>query len=236
MQSRLALVLGGSGYVGQEVVRGLVREGVRVAFTYRTQGDLARELERETGAFAFETNLSEANEIRELFGKLDQSFGTPDIFVHSAVKACSSGTLDVADDLVDEMYAVNVRSILVSMQCILSRLSGRPLDVVLTASQAGIAKIPASPAFAATQAARLGLTQSLAKELGPAKIRINLVVLGLLAGGISSDLDPSRRAEYEKFSAFSRMGTSIEAARAVVRFALTNQWMTGSIVPLTGGL
>jgi len=236
MQSRVALVLGGSGYVGQEVVRGLVREGVRVAFTYRTQGDLARGIEQETGARAFETNLAEPNEIRALFTKLDESFGTPDILVHSAVKACRSGTLDVADALADEMYAVNVRSVIVALQCLLPRLSRGPADIVLTASQAGIAKVPASPAFAATQSARLGLTQALAKELGPAKIRINLVVFGLLEGGISSELDASRRAEYEKFSAFSRVGTSTEAARAVVRFALTNQWMTGSIVPLTGGL
>lgn len=236
MSSRVALVLGGSGYVGQEVVRGLAREGVRVAFTYHTQSDVARELEAETGARSFATNLAEPKEIRELFGNIETAVGIPDILVHTAVRACRAGTLDVSDELADEMYAVNVRSILVSLQCLFSRLSGRPADIVLTSSQAGIAHVPASPAFAATQAARLGLTHSLAKELGPKKVRINLVVLGLLAGGISAEIDPSLRSEYEKFSAFSRLGTAAEAAQAIVRFALTNQWMSGSIVPLTGGL
>lgn len=236
MSSRVALVLGGSGYVGQEVVRGLAREGVQVAFTYFKQSDFARELEAETGARAFATNLAEPKEIRDLFGHVEATIGAPDVLVHAAVRACRAGTLDVSDELADEMYAVNVRSIIVSLQCMFSRLSGLTADIVLTASQAGIAHVPASPAFAATQAARLGLTHALAKELGPAKVRINLVVLGLLAGGISAEIDPSMRREYEKFSAFSRLGTSIEAAQAIVRFALTNQWMTGSIVPLTGGL
>lgn len=236
MSPRVALVLGGSGYVGQEVVRGLSREGATVAFTYHKQADFARELEKETGARAFETNLTDSKEIRALFTKIEADVGVPDVLVHSAVRACRAGTLNVSDELADEMYAVNVRSVIVSLQCFLSRLSGRPADIVLTASQAGIAKVPASPAFAATQSARLGLTHSLAKELGPAKVRINLVVLGLLAGGISAELDPTTRQEYEKFSAFSRIGTATEAAQAIVRFALTNQWMTGSIVPLTGGL
>jgi 3-oxoacyl-[acyl-carrier protein] reductase len=234
--SRVALVFGGTGYVGREVVRGLARERVRVAFTYHTQANLAREIEAETGARAYETNLAEPNQIRQLFPQIREHVGVPDIFVHAAGRACRAGTLDVSDGLADEMYAVNVRSVLVALQCLVPHLAGRSADVVLTASQAGIAKLPASPAFAATQSARLGLTHALAKELGPAKIRINLVVLGLLAGGISADLDATRRADYERFSAFSRVGTATEAARAIVRFALTNQWMTGSIVPLTGGL
>lgn len=234
--SRVALVLGGSGYVGRDVVRGLVREGVRVAFTYRTQEEAARLLATETGAKAYATNLAEPNQIRDLFRALEQDAYKPDILVHTAVLACRASTLDIADDLADEMYAVNVRSILVSMQSFHLQLHGRPADVVLTASQAGITKLPASPAFAATQSARLGLTHALAKELGAQGIRINLVLLGLLEGGISADIDPARRADYQRFSAFARVGNAAEVATAIVRLALGNRWMTGSILPLTGGL
>jgi len=67
-------------------------------------------------------------------------------------------------------------------------------------------------------------------------VRINLVLLGLLDGGISAKIDPARLADYQRFSAFSRVGKSSEVAKAIVRLALTNRWMTGSILPLTGGL
>lgn len=234
--SRVALVFGGSGYVGREIVRALAREGVRVAFTYRTSVDIARELEKETRAQAYETNLAEPNQIRELFTRFDQDAFVPDILIHSAVVACRSSTVEVADALADEMYAVNVRSVLVAMQSFFSRLGGRSADVILTASQAGITKLPASPAFAATQAARMGLVHALAKEMGLSGVRVNLALLGLLNGGISAQIDPARRADYERFSAMSRVGTSAEVATAIVRLALTNRWMTGSILPLTGGL
>ncbi len=234
--SRIALVLGGSGYVGQNVVRRLAREGVRVAFTYHTQASIAQALADETGAAAYATNLAAPNEIRELFGRLVADALAPEILVHTAGLACRASTLDVDDELADRMYAVNVRSVLVAMQCFVRGLSGRKADVVVTASQAGITKLPASPAFAATQAARLGLVQSLAKELGSSDVRINLTLLGLLNGGISASLDPARRAEYERYAAFTRIGTSEEVAAAIVRLALENRWMTGSILPLTGGL
>lgn len=234
--SRMALVLGGTGYVGRDIVRGLVREGVGVAFTYHTRADEAHALRAETGAYAYGTNLAEPNQIRGLFEQLTSDARAPDILVHAAVLACRSATLDLADALADEMYAVNVRSVLIAMQSFVSRLGGRAADVVLTASQAGITKLPASPAFAATQAARLGLTHALARECGLSGVRINLVLLGLLDGGISAEIDSARRADYQKFSAFSRVGTSAEIARAVVRLALANRWMTGSILPLTGGL
>jgi 3-oxoacyl-[acyl-carrier protein] reductase len=234
--SRVALVLGGTGHVGREVVRELTRAGQRVVFTYRRQADVARSLEEETGAKGYATNLVEPNEIRDLFVQLDQSESTPDILVHAAVVACRSSMADIADALADEMYAVNVRSVLVSVQSFISRLGGRAGDVVLMASQAGITKLPASAAFAATQSARLGLTHALAKELGSSNVRINLVLLGLLNGGISAEIDAARLADYQRFSAFMRVGTSAEVAKAIVHLALTNRWMTGSILPLTGGL
>ena len=57
--SRAALVFGGTGYVGREVVRGLAREGIGVAFTYRNNTDVARVLETETRAKAYAASEQE---------------------------------------------------------------------------------------------------------------------------------------------------------------------------------
>jgi NAD(P)-dependent dehydrogenase (short-subunit alcohol dehydrogenase family) len=65
---------------------------------------------------------------------------------------------------------------------------------------------------------------------------VNLVLLGALSGGISSDIDPARLADYKRYSALQRTGTSAEAARAICRLLFDNRWMTGSVLPLTGGL
>ncbi|MDI1482420.1 SDR family oxidoreductase [Polyangium sp. y55x31] len=234
--ARRALVLGGSGYVGREVVRALAAADVRVAFTYQRAAAVAESLAAETGARSFRTNLAEPAAIRALFDALDAEDAAPDLLVHAAVISDASALADVTDALFDEMHAVNVRSVYVAMQSFAARLAGRPGDVVLTAALDGIAKIPSAVHFAATQSARLGMTQALAKELGPKDVRVNLVLLGALGGGISESLDPARLADYKRYSAFQRVGTPVEAARAITRLALHNRWMTGSILPITGGL
>ncbi|MDC3957328.1 SDR family NAD(P)-dependent oxidoreductase [Polyangium jinanense] len=233
---RRALVLGGSGYVGREVVRALAAAGARVAFTYQRGAAIAESLAAETGARSFRTNLAEPAAIRALFDTLDAEDAAPDLLVHSAVVSDAGALADVTDALWDEMHAVNVRSVYVAMQSFAARLAGRPGDVVLTAALDGIAKIPSGVHFAATQSARLGMTQALAKELGPKNVRVNLVLLGALGGGISESLDPARLADYKRYSALQRVGTPVEAARAITRLALHNRWMTGSVLPITGGL
>jgi 3-oxoacyl-[acyl-carrier protein] reductase len=234
--SRRALVLGGSGYVGREVVRLLVAEGVTTAFSYRRGKDVAAALAAETGACAYETNLGEPADIRALFERLDADGFVADILVHAAVVSYHGSLADVTDDAEAEMHAVNVRSARIAAQCVSARIGDGGADIAFLAALDGIAKISATAAFAATQSARLGLTHALAKELGPKNIRVNLVLLGALGGGIAAGIEPARLADYRCYSAMQRAGTSVEAARAVRRLVLANRWMTGSTFPVTGGL
>jgi 3-oxoacyl-[acyl-carrier protein] reductase len=233
---RRALVLGGSGHLGREVVRALAAEGVPTAFTYRSRAAVAEALAASTGARFFETNLAEPASIRGLFERLDAEGFSADLLVHAAVVARDGALADVTDAAWDEMQSVNVRSVHVAMQAFSARLGAGGADVVLTAALDGIAKIPCSVPFAATQSARLGMTHALARELGPRGVRVNLVLLGALDGGIAAHIDPKRLADYKRYSALGRAGTSVEAARAITRLLLSNTWMTGSVFPVTGGL
>lgn len=234
--TRRALVLGGSGHVGREVVRLLAEEGVATAFSYRRGKEIAAALAAETGARAYETNLAEPADVRALFARLDADGFVADILVHAAVISYHGAIAEVSDEAEAEMHAVNVRSARIAAQCLFARIDDSGADIAFLAALDGIAKIPATAAFAATQSARLGLTYALAKELGPRNVRVNLVLLGALDGGIAADLEPSRLADYRRYSAMQRVGTSVEAARAVRRLVLSNRWMTGSIFPVTGGL
>jgi 3-oxoacyl-[acyl-carrier protein] reductase len=77
---------------------------------------------------------------------------------------------------------------------------------------------------------------ALAHELGPKGIRINMLALGVLAGGISTQLASRRKKDYETFSALRRPGTADEAARAIAWLALENTFIQGKVVPVNGGI
>lgn len=234
--SRRALVLGGSGHVGSAVVRELGRAGAEATFTYHRGQDRALVLEAETGARGRAVDLADRAAVRALFAELEREGALPDVLVHCAAIA-EARPLDAITDVAwDAMHRVNVESAFVACQELARRPAEGPRDVVLTAALDGIQSIPAPAHFAATQAARLGLVRALSKELGPRRIRVNLVALGVLDGGISRDLSPEHHAEHAKWSALGRGGSAVEAARAIRWLALESTYMTGAMLSLTGGL
>jgi len=225
-----AFVLGGSTYLGRAVVGALVDAGVAVAATARRPTDLP-------GAQMVALDAADGAAVRRTFAALCAEHGAPEVFVHCLTVGRPRALAEITDDEWREAHEVNVRSAFLACQELAPRMAERGGgDLILTAALDGIQPVPAPAHFAASQAALLGLTRALAKELGPAGVRINLVVLGVLEGGVASTLPAPLLESYRRFSALGRAGTADEVARAVRWLALENRYMTGQIVSLTGGL
>jgi 3-oxoacyl-[acyl-carrier protein] reductase len=111
-----------------------------------------------------------------------------------------------------------------------------PCDVVLVGALDRAQSLPLPAHFAATQGALAALVMAAAHELGPRGIRVNLVALGVLDGGISKSLAARHRRDYETFSALRRAGTADEAARTICWLALENTYIQGKTVSVNGGI
>src|SRR5947207_71970 len=103
---RLALVLGGTGAVGREVVHALVRENVRVVFTHNTRGGEARQLATETCSETRPLDLTDDLALPALMAALDPA---PDIFVHCAGVSRQARLEDL--DVVELRRTLNINSI-----------------------------------------------------------------------------------------------------------------------------
>ena len=234
---RHAILFGGTGYVGQAVLRRLVARGVRVTFTYRRKSSVARALADELGQPAVAVDLRAPAEIRALLGGLLDAPGPPDLLIHCATRGRPVDLPDVTDDLYEETQAVNVRSAFVACQMLLPRFAARGGgDVVLLTYLDGARPTPMPAHFALTQTAVIGLAQGLAKEYGGRSVRINAVQVGPLQDGVARDLPLPLLADFERLSAIGRVGTAEEVARAVAFVALENSYMTGQLFPVHGGL
>ena len=224
-------VLGGSTHLGGEIVRALVAGGAEVVASYRR----GRARVEELGARAIQLDAADATSVRRALAGLATEWGPPDAFVHalSVGGPCALG--DVTDDEWRRVQDVNVRSAAIAVQELAPRMTGGG-EVIFTAAIDGIQPVPAPMHFAASQAAIQGMTRALAKELGPRGLRVNLVVVGVLEGGLATALAPKLIADSKTFSALGRTGTAAEVARAVRWLALENRYMTGQTMSLTGGL
>jgi len=218
-----ALVIGGTGTIGREVLRAFAQAQVPTTFTYRTSADRARVLAAEFGQQAAPLDLGDGGAVRAFVRGLAEA---PTILVHAAAA--------LSDDL-RTMLAVNVESAFAAVQELAPRLATGG-DVVLLGALDRAQAIPIPSGFAATQGALSAMTMALAKELGPKGVRVNMIASGLLTEGLSKQLDPKLIEDYKTFSALRRMGTAEEVARAVRWLALENTYVSGKVIPVNGGL
>jgi 3-oxoacyl-[acyl-carrier protein] reductase len=226
-------VLGGTTHLGTAVVRELLAAGVETAATYRTREHAAP----LAGAHLVAADAADPAGLRRALGGLCAEWGAPDAFVHCLTVGRPRLLAEITDADWAAAHDINVRSAFVAVQELAPRMAERGGgDLILTAALDGIQPVPAPAHFAASQAALLGMTRALAKELGPRGLRVNLVVLGVLDGGLAGALPSRLLADYKKFSALGRVGTAAEVARAVRWLALENRYMTGQTLSLSGGI
>jgi 3-oxoacyl-[acyl-carrier protein] reductase len=230
---RRVLVLGGSTHLGVAVARELAGRGEAVAGSYRR----GRARVEESGAVPFALDAADPASIRRGLAAQCQAWGVPDALVHCLAVGGPCTVGDVTDEEWRRVQDVNVRSAHVAVQELAPRMAERGGgEIVLTAALDGIQPVPAPAHFAASQGALLGMTRALAKELGPRGLRVNLVVLGVLDGGVAAALPERLIRDYKKFSALGRVGTAAEVARAIRWLAVENRYMTGQMLSLTGGM
>jgi 3-oxoacyl-[acyl-carrier protein] reductase len=215
--SRSALVLGGTGYVGSAVLRELARRSVPATFTYSTSADKAKVLAAEYGHTAVQVDLADPAAVRQL--------APADVVIHCAAISSTEW---------QRSFAINVESAHAIATMIAER--GTPADLVFLGGLDRVQSLPLPPVYAATQGALSALVMALAHELGPRGIRVNMLALGVLAGGISDSLAARRRKDYETFSALRRAGTADEAAKAIAWLALENTFIQGKVISVNGGI
>jgi len=227
--SRVALVTGGSGALGSEVVRALAAADARVIFTFLQSADRADAIAKETGATAVPVDLRDRAATRALVVALARDGVVPDVFVHCAGVSRPTDLAKTNDAAFDEVMDVSVKAAWVLAQSLAPGMA--------RAKRGDRTQSVSMPVhFAAANGALAAMSMGLAKELGASGVRANFVALGPLEGGISRDLPPKLLADYRAFSALRRVAAPAEVARFLAWLALENTFVSGKSLPLNGGL
>lgn len=243
-----SLVFGGSGLAGTAICQALQREGSQVLATYNKQADNKLTHLAGQNITCLPCDITRPVSLTRLMETVNTTSASLDAMVYAigSFTGLSHATDDgpeyyslheVSDALIQQTIAINTQGVINACQVTvdLLRQAGGG-NIVLLGTLSGLKLVPSPVHLAAAKAALLGITQSLAKELGKDNIRINLVVPGIINGPNLETLPAAQKKTYLKHSAMRRYVDAEEVAEMVSWLAMENTYMTGQAVILDGGL
>ncbi|MBX7224260.1 MAG: SDR family oxidoreductase [Blastocatellia bacterium] len=186
MRTHVTLITGGTGGLGKAVTKAFLDRGDRVVATYRSEASRKNFLTGFSPSPANLTlksvDLSDLSSVKSLILQAVTEFGTIDHVIHLAGGFAGGQNVETTTlETFDLMLALNLRSAFYLMKEVLPVLKRRNHGTIVTVASKGALHIgPGTGAYAASKAALIALTQTVAAETGKGGIRANVVAPGMI--------------------------------------------------------
>ncbi|HJC12775.1 MAG TPA: SDR family oxidoreductase [Candidatus Agathobaculum intestinigallinarum] len=235
--AQTVFITGGSRGIGAACVRAFAAAGWNVAFTYRENRALAGALAEQTGALALSADLHEGMAVSRAVGEARGHFGALDAVVCNAGIAEQKLFQDITDEDWQHMLDVNLMGAVRTIRACLPDLLHRKRGSIVTVSSIwGQSGASCESHYAASKAALIGLTRSLALELGPSGIRVNCVAPGVIDTDMNAMHNEETMQELAAETPLGRIGTAAEVADSILYLCTERaSFITGQVLGVTGG-
>ena len=236
----VALVTGGSRGIGRAVVEALAAQGWSVAYTWREREEEARRLAEALGGAArpFRFDLRDRARAGDLIREVEEQVGPIDGLVNNAGVRRDGLLATLADDGWDDLIDANLGGVFRCCRAVVPRmLHRRRGSIVNVSSMTAVHGLGGQAAYGAAKAGILGLTRSLAREVGSRGVRVNAVIPGFVPTEMVADIPPEKVKALRSAEALPAGVTTSGVAGAVV-FLLSDASVsiTGQTLVVDAGL
>lgn len=226
-----ALITGASRGIGAACARALKIAGYDVIINYNNSEKEAFELAEELGAKAVKADVADAAQVKRMFDEV----GGVDVLVCNAGISMFKMFCDMTPDDWNRIFSVNFVGTVNCIESALPNMIHNKYGRIITMSSVwGITGASCESAYSATKAAVIGLTKSLAKELGPSGITVNCVAPGVIDTDMNAHLTPEILEELKEETPVCSIGKAEDVAQAVCYLA-SAPFVTGQVLGVNGG-
>jgi len=245
LTGKVAVVTGASKGIGAGIAKEFAAEGASVVVNYASaKQDADRvvdEISKVNGkAIAIQGNVAKKADVERLFAEAEKAFGQIDILVNNAGVYEFVPLQEVSEQQFHRMFDTNVLGMLLATQEALKHFNAGGASIINISSLASSLTPPTAVVYNATKGAVDAITRTLAKELGPQRIRVNSINPGMVItdGVITGGFHESEfRTMLESQTPLGRVGQTDDIAPAAVFFASDDsKWITGETLIIAGGL
>jgi len=242
MTNRTAFITGASRGIGRACALALAQDGARVAVAARNTDQLemvAGEIRGQGGdAFAVAIDLANPESIKEALARTAKDFGPIAILVNNAGITKDGLALRMKKDDWDVVIATNLTGAFLTIQLVLQGMMrerwGRIINISSVVGEMGNA---GQANYVASKAGLIGLTKSIAQEMGSRNITVNAVAPGYVETDMTHGLSAELKEKMLANIPLKRIGKPEDVA-AAVRFLASEQagYITGHVLDVNGGI
>jgi len=242
LKGKVAIVTGGSMGIGTSVCMDLARNGADVALTYRKHGDEAKAIAEEITkmgrkAVAYKVDVSDFDGVQNLVSEVATEFGRLDILINNAGMNWDGVIWKMTEEQWDRVIGVDLKGTFNFIRAVApifkEQKSGKIVNVT---SINGMRGRFGQANYTAAKAGAMGLTKTIAKELGRAQVNVNAVAPGLIETAMITSMPEDFKQKSRAETVFDRLGTPDDVA-SVVTFLCTEKarHITGMVIKVDGG-
>ena len=243
LTGKTALITGATRGIGRAIALKFAAEGADVAFTYRSQHEAAKSLVDELQALgikakAYASDAASFEDAHKVTEDVKAEFGHIDILVNNAGITKDGLMMRMDEEQWDTVIRNNLKSAYNYIHaCTPVMARQRSGSIICMTSVVGLAGNAGQCNYAASKAGLVGLTKSIAKEMGSRGIRANCIAPGFIATDMTSAISDENRQLWEKQIPLRRGGTPEDVAGVALFLASDlSTYVTGQVISCCGGM
>jgi 3-oxoacyl-[acyl-carrier protein] reductase len=245
LAGKIAVVTGASKGIGADIAKHLAAAGAAVVVNYASSKEGADravdEITKRGGkAIAVQANVAKKADVERLFSATEKALGKIDILVNNAGIYEFAALEEITEQQFHKHFDVNVLGLLLATQEAVRHFNPNGGSVINISSAVTSLTPPNTSVYTATKGAVDAITRTLAKELGPRKIRVNAINPGMIEteGVVSAGFNEGEfRKGVEAQTPLGRIGQPDDIAPAAVFLASSDaKYITGETLRIAGGL
>ena len=244
LEGRTALVTGGSRGIGRGIVERFLQEGADVAFTYVSSPERANAAAADMMAgtdrkvLAIQSDAGDFNSAQAAVDQVVNAWGKLDVLVNNAGITKDQLLMRMSEADFDAVMNTNMKSVFNMTKAVMrTMLKQRNGSIINMSSVVGVKGNAGQANYAASKAAIIGFTKSVALELGSRNIRSNAIAPGFIETEMTGALDPKVVEQWREGIPLKRGGTPQDVANACVFFASDlSAYITGQTLHVCGGM
>jgi len=243
LENKVALVTGASRGIGEAIALKFAEHGAAVAFTYLSSVEKAAALEERLAgmgvkAKGYKSDAGDFKAAELLATEVVKDFGAIDICVNNAGISRDNLLLRLTPEQWDEVMQANLKSVYnLTKQVIRPMMKNRAGSIINLSSIVGVKGNGGQSAYAASKAAIIGFTKSIAQEIGSRNIRCNAIAPGFIETDMTHYLKDGGAEKWFEKIPLGRFGKPEDVANAALFLASDmSVYVTGQVLSVCGGM